>query len=584
MKGQQFAKNILYLLRPFRRQVVLVTVFVVVYELVKIGPPYLLKIVVDHLVHWDPAKIPDMLWLIGGMLLVDIAILIAHWGIDKYIFWLLIGIEEVLPMQLHRKLLSLSLGYHEQQSTGSLIVKIQSGVDRLVTFTSSMSWDFMPSVIQLVVTAVAIAWLNWQLGLVFVGVVPLFLWLTWRMGVHLYPYRKKRHQGYEDAGGIMAESIINIYTVQSFSQEPAELGRHQRVREQISEGSRYEFGTRLTHNFWRGFLVDCGRVAVLAYGVFLVWRNAISIGDLIFFTTLSEKAYLSLFRLSRVYDHLVESGTAVERLMGVLQQPALVTSPRGGKKPRRIRGAITFDHVSFSYPGALHVPVLQDVSFTIQPGQRVALVGPSGGGKTTIVKLLYRHYDVTGGSILIDGLDVRRYDLTPYRQQLAIVPQDVEIFNTTARENIAYGRRKASERAIVRAAGVAHADEFIRQLPDGYQTVVGERGVRLSGGQKQRLGIARAVLADPRILIFDEATSHLDTLSERLIQESLETLAQDRTTIIIAHRLSTIQSADLILVVEDGRIKEAGSHADLRQGSGLYAQLLALQGLGQLRS
>ena len=248
-----------------------------------------------------------------------------------------------------------------------------------------------------------------------------------------------------------------------------------------------------------------------------------------------------------------------------------------------LRGQIKFSNVSFSYHKKSKTPAISKVNFEIKPGETIALVGPSGGGKTTVVKLLYRHYDVASGHILVDGRDIRDYDIHQYRKNLAIVPQDVEMFNTTLKENIAYGKTNATLAEIKNTAQIANID-FIDTLDRGLNTLVGERGIRLSGGQKQRVGIARAILAKPSILIFDEATSNLDSHSEKLIQASIERIARKQTMIIIAHRLSTVIGADKIFVIDQGRIIESGNHQELlKNEKGLYTDLLKLQALGELK-
>jgi len=267
--------------------------------------------------------------------------------------------------------------------------------------------------------------------------------------------------------------------------------------------------------------------------------------------------------------------------MDVLAEPVEIKNPKNGFKPKRINGLIEFKNVSFAYrDGQL---ALDNVSLKIEPDCVTALVGPSGGGKTTVARMIYRHYDPQKGKILLDKRDLREYDLYALRKFIAIVPQEVEIFNGTVKENIAYAKPNASEAEIKAAAAMAYASEFIEKLPAQYKTEVGERGIKLSGGQRQRIGIARAVLANPRILIFDEATSNLDSQSEMFIQKAMEKISRQRTIIIIAHRLSTIKKADKIIVLEGGRVVESGSHYELAaKRTGLYAKLLKLQKLGEV--
>ncbi|MEK7067964.1 MAG: ATP-binding cassette domain-containing protein, partial [Patescibacteria group bacterium] len=282
------------------------------------------------------------------------------------------------------------------------------------------------------------------------------------------------------------------------------------------------------------------------------------------------------------YDRIQDSAEAVEHFITLIKEESDIKSPESGLKPKNISGEVEFQNVVFSYHSGKR-KVLNGVSFKIPAGSSAAFVGPSGGGKTTIARLIYRHFDPSSGRVLLDGRSLRDYDLYHFRRWIAIVPQEVEIFSARVRDNIAYSNPNASLSEIKKAAQIANADEFVNNLKDGYDTEVGERGIRLSGGQRQRVGIARAILANPSILIFDEATSNLDSYSEKLIQEAMERVSAQRTVIIIAHRLSTIRHADQIFVLENGKLIEQGSHAELSNVSGgLYAKLLKLQGSGDV--
>jgi len=278
----------------------------------------------------------------------------------------------------------------------------------------------------------------------------------------------------------------------------------------------------------------------------------------------------------------MESSEAVERLYLLSTEESEIENNLNGLKPKKIEGQIEFKKVTFHYKDS-DGRALDNTSFKINSGCATALVGPSGGGKTTVVRMIYRHYDPSGGQILLDGKDLRDYDLHAFRKFMAIVPQEVEIFDLSVKENIAYAKPKANMDEVVAAARIANAEEFILQLSDGYNTVVGERGIKLSGGQRQRIGIARAILANPKILIFDEATSNLDSQSERLIQDAMDKICKNRTVILIAHRLSTIRKTDKIIVLEKGKVIEYGSHHELaKSDGGLYQKLLQLQQMGDV--
>jgi ABC-type multidrug transport system fused ATPase/permease subunit len=380
----------------------------------------------------------------------------------------------------------------------------------------------------------------------------------------------------------MAQSIININTVKSFVQEQREKKAFAAITQKVVDIVGFEYGKIFRANLGRNLIIDSGRIVVLLFGVYLITQGQITLGSLVFIYTISEKALISLFRISRLYDRIMESGEAVRRLYTLSLEKSSVRNPEKGLKPEKIDGQIEFKNVTFSYDGSSQ-KALDDISVHIPAGCVTALVGPSGGGKTTVARMIYRHYDPTKGQVLLDGHSLSDYDFYAFRRFIAIVPQEVEIFNSSVRENISYAKPSATFREIQAAARIANAEEFISGLEKGYDTLVGERGIKLSGGQRQRIGIARAILANPRILIFDEATSSLDSQSERLIQDAFSKISQNRTVIIIAHRLSTIKKAHKIIVLEKGHVVEEGNHLELaRNSGGLYQKLLNLQQMGDV--
>ncbi len=570
------------LLKSFRRRFAVIIIIVFGAALLDLVKPYVLKIVIDSLYGFSVEKLSFLLKLIILYLVTDeVRSFIQYLG-DRRILRLLVKVEYYLGLKAQSKLVELSLGYHERENTGSKIIKIERGIDKIAEFLNNVFWEVVPTFIQLILTLAALFWADWRIGLSFLIFAPLFIVITYFANKRMYPIRKQLYRDYETASGKMTQSIININAVQSFVQEKRELDEFDKIKTHIRDNDDRQWSWMMKVGLGRNFIVDIGRAAVLFFGVYLVLKGLISVGTLIFAFTLSEKAYASLYRLSRFYDRMEEGREGVNRLIVLFNAPNEIVNKPDGYKPKNIQGEIKFKDVSFYYADNSR-PAVKNLNFKITSGCVVALVGPSGGGKTTVARLIYRHYDPQSGQVLLDDKDLRDYDLHSFRRFLAIVPQEVEIFDLSVQENIAYARPEASLQEIQAAARIANAEEFINRLEKGYETKVGERGIKLSGGQRQRLGIARAILANPRILIFDEATSNLDSQSEKLIQEAIEKISKDRTMIIIAHRLSTIKRADKIIVLENGQVAEQGSHSELAQISGgLYAKLLKLQEVGEI--
>ena len=579
--NKRFWHNLWDLIRPSQKTVKKIMAWTVVLELVKLIAPYILKLFIDKINHFSVA---DIEWLVvlslAFFLSGRLSALIDNIK-DRRTFDFLIDLEYYLPIKAQEKLLYLNLGYHEKENTGNKIIKIERGLNKIVDLLGNLSWEVIPTLIQLVATLVVLFIIDWRLGLSLLIFAPVFMFLTYRANRNLYPIRRQRHRDYEKASGILGQAIMNINAVQSFVQEKAESQKLHNVKAVIKKNELNEWSQLLHFILRRNLIIDLGRLAIFLLGIYLMSHNVLTIGTFVFVLTLTEKAYASLFRLSRFYDRLEEGKEGVNRFLNLFEARSEVINS-GKLIPRDVIGEIKFNNVSFIYHDS-PVKALNKVDFKINAGCFTAIVGPSGGGKTTIARLIYRHYDPQLGEILLDDRNIKEYDLYAWRKILAIVPQEVEIFDVSVRDNIAYANPKASFKEIKAAARIANAEEFILKLKDNYDTLVGERGIKLSGGQRQRLGIARAVLANPRILIFDEATSNLDSYSEKLIQEAMDKISKDRTMIVIAHRFSTIKRADKIIVLQNGRVVEEGSHfelADLK--GGLYSELLRLQAIGEV--
>jgi len=578
----RFWHELWLLMKPYKKLFKSISILIVCISILDLFSPYILKLLIDGLNGFDLDNLLFLVQLIVLYFATNEFHSFLDYLSDRRVLRLLVEVEYDLGIKAQEKLVSLDLGYHERENTGAKIVKIERGVDKISQFINNIFWEVGPTFVQLFFTLIALFWSDWRIGLSFLFFAPLYLVTTYWANVRMYPIRKEIYRDYEVASGKMGQAIMNINAVQSFVQEDRELQEFDNIKTHIRENEDKQWGWMMKIGLGRNTIIDMGRVVVLFLGVYLVYHKALSVGTLIFVFTLSEKAYGSLFRLSRFYDRMEEGREGVNRLLKLFNSQSSIINKKDGLKPINIVGEIKFKNVSFYY-GDNEKPAVSDLNFKINSGCVTALVGPSGGGKTTLARLIYRHYDPQKGQILLDDKDLRDYDVAGFRKFLGIVPQEVEIFDLSVRENIAYAKPGADFKEIEAAARIANAEEFITKLDKGYDTMVGERGIKLSGGQRQRIGIARAILSNPRILIFDEATSNLDSQSEVLIQNAIEKISKDRTMIIIAHRLSTIKKADRIIVLENGQVAEEGSHLELAHVSGgLYAKLLKLQELGDV--
>lgn len=577
-----FWKELFKMIKPFRSIALTILAITVLASLLDLVKPYILKWLIDGLTEFNLSALGDMFKLIALYIFTDQFQSLIKYFNDRRILLLIVKLEYFLGMKSQEKLLSLSLGYHEKENTGAKIIKIERGSDKITKFVENICWEMMPTTIQLLVTIPALFWADWRIGLSFLIFAPAFIYVTYWSNKKMVPVRREIFRDYETASGKMGQAIININAVQSFVQEENELSGFEKIKSYIRDNENKQWSWIMKIGLGRNLIVDIGRGSVLLLGVYFVSQNIISVGSLIFAFTLSEKAYASLYRLTRFYDRMEEGREGINRLIVLFKSESEIKEREDAYNPKNIKGEIEFKNVSFSYNDNLHAAI-NNLNLKIEAGKVTALVGPSGGGKTTLARLIYRHYDPQRGQVLLDGRNLQEYKLHGFRRFLAIVPQEVEIFDLSVRDNIAYAKPGASFSEIEEAAKIANAEEFILQLNEKYDTMVGERGIKLSGGQRQRIGIARAILASPSVLIFDEATSNLDSQSEKLIKDAMDKISHNRTVVIIAHRLSTIKKADKIIVLENGQVVENGTHQELSKvQGGLYAKLLKLQEIGEV--
>lgn len=473
-------------------------------------------------------------------------------------------------------LLRLPVSYHAEQKTGALARKIARGSRAITFILDFMVMNILPTLVELVFVTVLLARLYpASYGAITLATVVAYTWFTIWSTEKRQVYRLNANLADDEASGVQIDSITNIETVKYFNNEPLRMGQFSRA---IARW--YELSVRSNRLFalisgGQSLILLVGLGAILLLAIRQTAAGLLTLGDLVLLSTYVVRLSSPIGVLGFVYRGIKDGIADLDEMGRIFDNAITVREPEHPVPLPAARGEVRFDHVSFSYPG--REDVLQDLSLSIPPGTRVAVVGPSGSGKSTLVKLLFRFHDPTQGRILIDGVDLRELSQDDRRRIFAIVPQEPVLFNDTLAANIRFGKPDATLEEIEAACRLANIHDLIASLPEGYETVVGERGVKLSGGEKQRVAIARAIIRDPRILVFDEATSNLDSHSERIIQESLHQIAQGRTTLVIAHRLSTIVDSDRIYVVRNGQIVEAGTHEELLVREGLYAQLWALQ-------
>jgi subfamily B ATP-binding cassette protein MsbA len=484
-----------------------------------------------------------------------------------------------LRRELFSRLLMMPPGFFAERRTGELVSRLTTDIGQLQGVLSHQIAEFSRQVLALVGGIILLTVMQPQLTLTALGVVPLAVGSALFFGRRLRRMTTTVQDKVAEATAVAEEAFSQIRTVQSFVQEPAE---RQRYGDRISESVR----AALTRANVRGVFFGVLTFATFIGIVFVLWQGGLQVlegrltpGEMVQFLLYTITIAAAIGALASFFSSYQEAVGAAERVFEILEMdPAIADPADPAALPSPVRGRVTFEGVSFRYQRDPALPwILEDINLSCAPGEVVALVGPSGGGKTTLVSLLPRFWDVDKGRVTLDGIDVRSLRLAELRGAIAIVPQDPALFSGTVRENIAYARPGASLDEVGAAAVAAHADEFIERLPQGYETLVGERGVKLSGGQRQRVAIARAILKDPAVLILDEATSNLDTESERLIEDALGKLLVGRTTLIIAHRLSTVRRADRLVVIDHGRIVEEGTHGELLELGGIYSRLYQRQ-------
>ncbi|MFN3938527.1 MAG: ABCB family ABC transporter ATP-binding protein/permease [Gemmobacter sp.] len=567
-----------------KRRVVLALVFLVLAKIVSVGTPFLYKGAVDALAGPTPdGAMMLALGAVGLTVAYGLArLMTVAFGELRDAVFVRVGQRALrrLALETFTHIHRLSLRYHITRKTGGLSRIIERGVKGVDFLLRFMLLSIGPLILELTMVTVIFALV---FGPAYAAAVlltiVLYVAFTFRVTEWRVKIRRQMNEQDTDANQKAIDSLLNFETVKYFGAERREAERYDRAMEGY-ERAAVKTGQSLSFlNVGQSFLITCGLVAVMVMAARGVQAGRLTVGDFVMVNAYMIQITMPLNFLGTVYREIRQALVDMGEMFGLLGQPAEVTDRPGAPDLRVNGGEVVFDRVEFAYDPDR--PILRGISLKVGAGQTVALVGPSGSGKSTIGRLLFRFYDVTGGALRIDGQDVRDVTQQSLHDAIGVVPQDTVLFNDTILYNIAYGRPDASRAEIEAAARAAKIHDFIVSLPEGYETRVGERGLKLSGGEKQRVGIARTILKNPPILLLDEATSALDTQTERDIQDSLREMGQGRTVIVIAHRLSTVADADRIVVLEAGRIVEEGRHDALLAAGGRYAAMWARQSAEQ---
>jgi ATP-binding cassette, subfamily B, bacterial len=564
--------------RPYRRSLGAVLGLALVLATLSAIDPLIMKYLFDQLARPDGGH--DFAVAIAGLLGLELVRALLQWWLGSWSWDVRLAVEYTVRERVVSKLNSLPLAYHEREGVGGTMNRINQGISGYVAAFSDLAFNLLPTVLYLGLSVFAMFRLDWRLASAVIVFTPLPALIGARAAPEQIRRERRLVERWSSIYGRFNEVLAGMMTVKGFGMEDAEKRRFLQGVREGNELMRRGVRTDGRNGALRNLAATSARLGALALGGWLAFQGQLGMGTLVAFLGYIGGLFGPVQGLTNTYQTFRRATVSLESIYGILDAEDTVGDGPDAANVPPLRGEVQFQQVGFAYQAGS--PVLRGIELTVLPGETVALVGPSGSGKTTLVTLLQRLHPVSSGAIFIDGIDIRAMTQRSLRSQIGVVFQDPHLFNDTVRANIAYGRPEATTEQIEAAARAAQAHDFIMALPDGYDTVVRERGSRLSGGQRQRIAIARALLKDPPILVLDEATSALDGESEHLIQLALRRLLQGRTALVIAHRLSTVRDADRIVVIDGGLITETGTHDDLCGQAGYYASLVERQRLGFL--
>lgn len=576
---KQIFKIIAYT-KELRRYYLAIGGLVVIASLLSLAIPFLTKLAVDQIVAKTTGQPSNLTLVVIYLVLMLVAGVAATFvtNINGYLGDQMgVKLNTLLSKRYYEQLTSLPIGYYDSEMTGKITARLERSITSISQLMQNLANNFFSFALTTIFTLIAIAIYSWQVALLLAVIFPTYIWITQLSSRAWQKHQKGINRHLDQANGRFIEAIGQIRVVKSFVTEKHELAFFAKKRQQIERQVRLQSREWHTYDVYRRLALGVIFFLIYSFIIWQTWLGHYTIGTLTLLLQLANQAQFPLFGSSFIIDAIQRASADSKDYFEIMGLTPSIVNRSGAARLKVGRGAIRYEKVDFAYDRGK--PVLQDISFDIAPGTKIALVGESGEGKTTIANLLLRFYEPTtsGGRILIDGVDIAAVTQQSLRRNIGVVFQDPSLFSGTIAENISYGQPRASQETLEEAAGAANALDFIKKLPKGFDTQIGERGIKLSGGQKQRLAIARAIMKNPPILVLDEATSSLDSKAEREVQIALEHLMRGRTTMIIAHRLSTIANVDLVIGLKNGRIAEIGSPAQLAKTKGIYAELLHLQ-------